>query len=330
MIQNKINIIINKIMETVNNHVKELTNEGFYNGWITTQNQNFLSNDIRELENWSIFMEDISNENENEENENENDENDKKKKKMKIVKKKIQKPKNAIKRPPSAYLVFCSEMRPTVKYENPNIKPQDIIKNLAFRWRELEDKSKYIDIASDRKAEYLIVKDQHDQNNDDEIAPVKVKLPRKSKSKATGSKSKSKTVEDADQDCAREDIENSQYGDDIFETNNNSDYSRVHLTTTDDDDDEDNLPLRGKSHAKSFKKTIVKSEKASDDDDDIPLKKEKKISAYTIFCRKNREKIKKQNESSTGRQIVKIINSKWAQLSDDKKQKYIDLAASST
>ena len=138
MIQNKINIIISKIMETVNNHVKELTNEGFYNGWITSQNQTFLSNDIKELENWSIFMEDISNENENEDNENEN-ENDKKKKNMKIIKKKIKKPKNAIKRPPSAYLVFCGELRPVIKDENPTMKPQEVIKNLALRWRELQD-----------------------------------------------------------------------------------------------------------------------------------------------------------------------------------------------
>ena len=64
-INNKINTIITTIMETVSAHIKELTNESFYNGWITTENQTFLSNDIRDLENWNIFMEDISNENEN-------------------------------------------------------------------------------------------------------------------------------------------------------------------------------------------------------------------------------------------------------------------------
>ena len=310
MIQNKINIIISKIMETVNNHVKELTNEGFFNGWITPQNQTFLSNDIKELENWSIFMEDISNENENEDNENEN-ENDKKKKNMKIIKKKIKKPKNAIKRPPSAYLVFCGELRPVIKDENPTMKPQEVIKNLALRWRELQDKSKYIEIALEKKTEYLIVKEQHDQNNnntDDEIVPKKVKVPRKS----TRSKSKSKTAElpilsdeNLDQVFVRED--------DIFVNNHT------------EDDDEDDLPLCAKSRVKSLKKTTKVSD---EDEDDIPLKKEKKISAYTIFCRKNREKIKQQNESSTGREIVKIINQRWAELSDNKKQKYIDLAAS--
>ena len=308
MIQNKIDIIIAKIMETVNNHVKELTNEGFFNGWITPQNQTFLSNDIKELENWSIFMEDISNENENEDNENEND---KKKKNMKIIKKKIKKPKNAIKRPPSAYLVFCGELRPVIKDENPTMKPQEVIKNLALRWRELQDKSKYIEIALEKKTEYLIVKEQHDQNNnntDDEIVPKKVKVPRKS----TRSKSKSKTAElpilsdeNLDQVFVRED--------DIFVNNHT------------EDDDEDDLPLCAKSRVKSLKKTTKVSD---EDEDDIPLKKEKKISAYTIFCRKNREKIKQQNESSTGREIVKIINQRWAELSDNKKQKYIDLAAS--
>jgi hypothetical protein len=301
-------------METVNNHVKELTNEGFYAGWVTPQNQTFLSNDIKELENWSIFMEDISNENENE-NENDNDnENDKKKKNMKIIKKKIQKPKNAIKRPPSAYLVFCGELRPVIKDENPTMKPQDVIKNLALRWRELQDKSKYIDIALEKKTEYLIVKEQHDQNNNDgdEIVP-KVKVPRKSKSVSTRSKSKKAELpilsdENLDQVFVRED------DDDVFVT--------THIEDVDEDDD---IPLCAKSRVKSLKKTTKVSD---EDEDDIPLKKEKKISAYTIFCRKNREKIKRQNESSTGRQIVKIINQRWAELSDNKKQKYIDLAAS--
>jgi hypothetical protein len=302
MIQNKINIIIAKIMETVNNHVKELTNEGFYAGWVTPQNQTFLSNDIKELENWSIFMEDISNENDNDndnENENEN-ENDKKKKNMKIIKKKIKKPKNAIKRPPSAYLVFCGELRPVIKDENPTMKPQDVIKNLALRWRELQDKSKYIEIALEKKTEYLIVKEQHDQNNNDgdEIVP-KVKVPRKSKSVSTRSKSKSKKAElpilsdeNLDQVFVRED------DDDVFVTNHTEDV------------DEDDIPLCAKSRVKSLKKTTKVSDE-DEDEDDVPLKKEKKISAYTIFCRKNREKIKRQNESSTGRQIVKIINQRW-------------------
>lgn len=46
------------------------------------------------------------------------------------------------KRAPSAYIIFCSEMRSTVKDEYPDLGPKDITKKLGELWRELDDDSK--------------------------------------------------------------------------------------------------------------------------------------------------------------------------------------------
>ena len=429
-INNKINTIITTIMETVSAHIKELTNESFYNGWITTENQTFLSNDIRDLENWNIFMEDISNENENEndvadvadENENEDEFIEKFKNftivkqkdiiekiysytntntntntttNMKEKKTKPKKPKNAIKRPPSAYLVFCGETRPILKSENPDMKPQDIIKNIALQWRELQDKTKYVNIAADKKNEYTLLKDQHGQNNnqgdDDVPAPKQTRKTRQSrkpkstihpvlsedqdtvpfvgdydntapapKKKPTRQPRKSKSTippvssnNDSDQVVYADDLfdcrEAGPYGVDFSrgddentapKKNRHSRKSKPTQTVVIEQDnadeqndipvDEDDVPLFTKSY--NQKKVVFEDDITSEniDEDDVPLKKikEKKVSAYTIFCRKNRDKIKKNNGASTGRQIVQIINLKWAQLSDEKKQKYIIEASS--
>lgn len=45
----------------------------------------------------------------------------------------------------SPFIIFCNEMRPVVKEENPGIKPKAMQKELGKRWKELspEDQQKY-------------------------------------------------------------------------------------------------------------------------------------------------------------------------------------------
>jgi len=63
-----------------------------------------------------------------------------------------------IKRPVSGYLIFSQEMRPEVKREHPNAKPQEVVKLLAEKWRDLADKAPYQQKAAERKAEYIKAK----------------------------------------------------------------------------------------------------------------------------------------------------------------------------
>lgn len=56
------------------------------------------------------------------------------------------KKKEGPKRPLSAFMCFCQTMRPTVKAENPDAKMTDLTKELAARWRALDDANK--DVSS--------------------------------------------------------------------------------------------------------------------------------------------------------------------------------------
>jgi hypothetical protein len=60
------------------------------------------------------------------------------KRKEKKEKKDGDKPKRA----PSAYILFCQDMRATVKEEYPNYSPTQITSKLGELWRELDDESK--------------------------------------------------------------------------------------------------------------------------------------------------------------------------------------------
>lgn len=48
-------------------------------------------------------------------------------------------------RPPSAYLLFCSEQRASLTAKNPGIKATEVVRQLAAAWKALaeEDKSVY-------------------------------------------------------------------------------------------------------------------------------------------------------------------------------------------
>ena len=80
-----------------------------------------------------------------------------KKGKSKRAKSKVALP-PAPKRPLSAYLHFCAEMRPTVK--DTSTKLGDISKELARLWAETSDRSKWDELAKASKAEYADKKEK--------------------------------------------------------------------------------------------------------------------------------------------------------------------------
>eukprot|EP00180_Rhodochaete_pulchella_P003439 Plantae.Rhodophyta-Rhodochaete_pulchella.ctg58724.p1 GENE.Plantae.Rhodophyta-Rhodochaete_pulchella.ctg58724~~Plantae.Rhodophyta-Rhodochaete_pulchella.ctg58724.p1 ORF type:complete len:108 (+),score=22.19 Plantae.Rhodophyta-Rhodochaete_pulchella.ctg58724:26-325(+) len=61
------------------------------------------------------------------------------------------------KRPLSAFMCYCSAMRPTIKAENPDFKMTEITSELAARWRGLNDteKAPFNKTADEDKARYL-------------------------------------------------------------------------------------------------------------------------------------------------------------------------------
>ena len=56
------------------------------------------------------------------------------------------------KRAPTGYLLFCQAERPSTKSENPDMKPQEIIRELARKWKDLlseEDRDSWKTHAKD-------------------------------------------------------------------------------------------------------------------------------------------------------------------------------------
>ena len=64
--------------------------------------------------------------------------------------------KDELKRPPSAYLLYCNNKREKVKLENPDASATDMIKILAEKWKGISDerRQKYEAEAAALKAEY--------------------------------------------------------------------------------------------------------------------------------------------------------------------------------
>ena len=74
----------------------------------------------------------------------------------KKAKGKGKKGKDELKRPPSAYLLYCNNKREKVKLENPDASATDMIKILAEKWKGISDerRQKYEAEAAALKAEY--------------------------------------------------------------------------------------------------------------------------------------------------------------------------------
>ena len=81
----------------------------------------------------------------------------------KLVKIKKQRDKNMPKRPKSSFLYYCDEHRSLVKIKSK--APTDVMKILGKQWGELEDKSKYIEMAKNAKVEYENSIEEYKSNN---------------------------------------------------------------------------------------------------------------------------------------------------------------------
>jgi hypothetical protein len=62
---------------------------------------------------------------------------------------------NAPKKAKSAYLVFSATVSKEIKKENPSITPTEVMKEVANRWKNVVDKSKYEKEAAADKERYL-------------------------------------------------------------------------------------------------------------------------------------------------------------------------------
>ena len=97
-------------------------------------------------------------------------------------KKDQKKEKTPLKRPPSAYILFSKDIRETVKSENPEMAPKQIIKEIARRWKEL---------GEDQKAPFFKIQEElKQQYKEDKAAKPNNSPPKKRKTKEDPPKKK--------------------------------------------------------------------------------------------------------------------------------------------
>lgn len=77
-------------------------------------------------------------------------------------KKRAKKDKNAPKRPPSGYLLFCNEHRPGLQAQHPEYTSVQMVKHLAEMWEKHGDKEQYVQRAKLLHQEYETVKAEYD------------------------------------------------------------------------------------------------------------------------------------------------------------------------
>ncbi|OQR77754.1 hypothetical protein BIW11_06864 [Tropilaelaps mercedesae] len=83
------------------------------------------------------------------------------------------------KRPPNAYFLFVSEMMPTFRTKNPELKPNEVIKQLGANWRVLSDKEReaYVKKAKEESKRYIALRDAFISTLTPEQLKEKQKMP---------------------------------------------------------------------------------------------------------------------------------------------------------
>ena len=95
------------------------------------------------------------------------------------------------KRSKPAYAFFCSEMRPQIKEENPEMSAKEIMKELGKRWKEAKesDTSKWDELAKQDKA-FSDMEEDTEPETETEIETEKSPTPKKSTGKKSTGKKK--------------------------------------------------------------------------------------------------------------------------------------------
>ncbi|CAN7993592.1 unnamed protein product, partial [Ixodes hexagonus] len=67
------------------------------------------------------------------------------------------------KRPPSGYILFVNDARKSVLKQNPALKPTEVVKTLAEKWKTADEvtKQKYETLSQERKEEFAKAKEAY-------------------------------------------------------------------------------------------------------------------------------------------------------------------------
>jgi len=258
--------------------------------------------------------------------------------KTKEKKTKGKKDKNAPKKNSSAYIFFCNDKRSEVKVDHPELKNNEILKELGLLWKKFKDEKpnevkKYEKKAADDKERY-----QEEIKNyvpsDDVEEEKKDKKPRKKKAAGEPKKGKSaylffcaderiKLKEDQPKMEAKDVLAELGARWKLFKEKNPEGVKKYEKIASEDKERYENemknyLPAEENEVADDKKKT--KKKKATGEP-------KKGKSAYIFFCAEERPLLKEENPEMPAKEVLVELGARWKALADKDKKKYNDLAA---
>jgi hypothetical protein len=219
----------------------------------------------------------------------------------------------------NAFIFFCNEKRNEVKKANPDLKATEITKKMAEMWKEEADKEPYQNMAKKDKERYT-------EELGDYEPKEGFKNPKKSKEVKTAPKRALSAYIFFTQ-AKRDEVKKSNPS--MKSSEIMSELGKLWKGLSDKKKKPyEKLAEEDKERYAEDMKNYVPSE----EEKAKKSKKEKKVSskrspsAYLLFCKDNRDKVKNANPEKKTTEITTILGKMWTDLSEKKKKPYVEKA----
>ena len=227
------------------------------------------------------------------------------------------------KRPPSAFLLFCSSKRTHLCEKYPDMKETDIMKELGKKWNSLTPsrKEKYIKRAGKAKVKYAeefkVWCDEHPGHGKANNVSPKPTKPQSAfhlfcDKKTAGLKSKYPSISDEDLK-----VKLTKRWTKLSEEKCSQYISEAHAL-------EEEYQKKLEQWLLLQQKIPSKKKSANSDGQNSGLKKP--LTSFILFCKDNRSDMHKQYPGTSPRDITKLLSENWRALSDEERKTYTEKA----
>lgn len=247
---------------------------------------------------------------------------------------------NAPKKVKNAYALFCQEIRPKVKKQNPDASFGDMATLVAQEWKKLsdEEKKKYEELSKEDQQRYERemktysppAADAADGEDEGESKASKKPHAKKAKKDPNAPK-KAMSAFMYFAKLARSKI---------AADNPDGDFSTIGKLVGKawrelSDEDKKKYEKMATEDQERYKQEMADYSAPSGDESESGKKKKgkkdpnapkKPRSSYLLYSTKVRSEVKEQNPSASFSEVAKLIGEKWKEISDAEKKKYEDLA----
>jgi high mobility group protein B2 len=239
------------------------------------------------------------------------------------------KDKNAPKGSKSAYIIFCTEERPQVKEDIPNISAKEVLAELGKRWKALkdEDKIKYQEMADEDKVRF---KAEMENYVPGEVEDTKEKVKRKKDKNAPKGARSAYILFCADErDQIKEDMPDINAKDVLAELGKRWKEFKENGEKNGDDKyfEYQDMAEKDKVRFKNEMENYVPGEEVDVEKEKVKRKKDKNApkgarSAYILFCADERAQVKEDMPEISAKDVLAELGKRWKALKDDDEDRY--------